>query len=82
MRGGPIVTSITLELPDDLAIKTKTLSPQTLAELIRKALSVATDAPAAAKPKNRVGKLYGKYAGQFWMSPEFNAPLEDFVEYM
>jgi hypothetical protein len=34
------------------------------------------------KPVNRVGELYGKGKGEFWMADDFDAPLEDFKEYM
>ena len=37
---------------------------------------------AQTKPKNRMGEMYGKYKGQIWMSDDFDAPLEDFAEYM
>ncbi len=34
------------------------------------------------KPKNRIAELYGIYEGQIWTSDDFDAPLEDFAEYM
>lgn len=34
------------------------------------------------KPVNRLAELEGKYKGQIWMSDDFDAPLEDFAEYM
>ncbi len=34
------------------------------------------------KPKNGLRALFGKYRGQCWMSDDFDAPLEDFSEYM
>ena len=37
---------------------------------------------AQTKPKNRMRELRGKYKGQIWMSDDFDAPLEDFAEYM
>ncbi len=36
----------------------------------------------AQKPKNRMAELEGKYQGQIWMADDFDAPLEDFAEYM
>jgi len=27
-------------------------------------------------------RLFGKYKGKIWMSPDFNDPLEEFKEYM
>ena len=32
--------------------------------------------------KNKLDELYGKYEGQIWMAEDFDAQLEDFVEYM
>lgn len=37
---------------------------------------------AAHKPQNRMAELEGKYKGQIWMADDFDAPLEDFAEYM
>ncbi len=34
------------------------------------------------KPQNRISELYGIYEGQIWTSDDFDAPLEDFAEYM
>ncbi len=31
---------------------------------------------------NRMAGLEGKYKGQIWMANDFEAPLEDFAEYM
>ncbi|MDR2945358.1 MAG: DUF2281 domain-containing protein [Candidatus Adiutrix sp.] len=33
-------------------------------------------------PVNRMAELCGKYEGQIWTSEDFDAPLEDFAEYM
>lgn len=35
-----------------------------------------------AQSVNRMAELEGKYAGQIWMADDFDAPLEDFAEYM
>ncbi len=32
--------------------------------------------------KNRLGELYGLGKGEIWVSDDFDAPLEDFKEYM
>ena len=37
---------------------------------------------AAAEPTNRARDIYGKGKGKSWMSADFDAPLEDFAEYM
>jgi len=34
------------------------------------------------KPRNRLGELFGKGKGEVWMADDFDAPLEDFKEYM
>ncbi len=34
------------------------------------------------KRPNRMAEMEGKYKGQIWMSDDFDAPLEDFKEYM
>ena len=31
---------------------------------------------------NRVGELYGTDKGEFWMADDFDAPMEDFKDYM
>jgi len=44
-----------------------------------------TLAPKVISPeqvKNKLDELYGKYEGQIWMAEDFDAPLEDFSEYM
>lgn len=37
---------------------------------------------AAHRRQNRMAELEGKYAGRIWMADDFDAPLEDFAEYM
>lgn len=34
------------------------------------------------KRPNRMAELEGKYKGMIWMADDFDAPLEDFAEYM
>ncbi len=34
------------------------------------------------KRVNRVGELFGSGKGEIWMSDDFDAPLEDFKDYM
>ncbi len=36
----------------------------------------------AEKPVNRMAELEGKYKGQIWMADDFDAPLDDFAEYI
>jgi hypothetical protein len=38
--------------------------------------------PSEDKPKNTIASLYGKGKGKVWMADDFDAPLEDFKEYM
>ncbi|MCC8165320.1 MAG: DUF2281 domain-containing protein [Planctomycetes bacterium] len=33
-------------------------------------------------PVNRLGELFGQGKGEIWMADDFDAPLEDFKEYM
>ena len=46
------------------------------------ALVTITIQPRDGKPKNRAREMYGKGKGKVWMSDDFDAPLEDFAEYM
>jgi hypothetical protein len=34
------------------------------------------------KRPNRLGELFGSGKGEFWMSDDFDAPMEDFKDYM
>lgn len=34
------------------------------------------------KRVNRMAELEGRYKGQIWMADDFDAPLDDFAEYM
>ena len=34
------------------------------------------------KPQNRIREIYGKGKNKSWMADDFNAPLDDFAEYM
>ncbi|TAE25190.1 MAG: DUF2281 domain-containing protein [Candidatus Kapaibacterium sp.] len=36
----------------------------------------------APPPKNDKPRVFGSLEGQIWMSDDFDAPLEDFEEYM
>ena len=42
---------------------------------------ILTFTPAKAEPKQRV-PVFGCLKGQIWMSDDFDAPLEDFKDYM
>lgn len=44
-------------------------------------LTVKAKEPAQTRV-NRLADLEGKYKGQIWMADDFDAPLEDFAEYM
>lgn len=48
---------------------------------LKQALQTEAEAPAS-RPQERTQRGYGKFAGQIWMSEDFDAPLEDFKEYM
>jgi antitoxin (DNA-binding transcriptional repressor) of toxin-antitoxin stability system len=54
-----------------------TASDQPVAKLI--AVNGQTSEQSEAKPKRRRA---GTAEGTFWMSPDFNEPLEEFKEYM
>lgn len=62
--------SIDIELPPDTptgrAVITLTVTAKDIPE----------------KPVNRLADLAGRYKGQIWMADDFDAPLEDFAEYM
>lgn len=61
---------INIELPADTpegeAVVTLTIEPKS----------------AKKKPINRVGELFGQGKGEIWMADDFDAPLEDFKDYM
>ena len=39
--------------------------------------------PSGVPPRrNRIAEMRGVYAGQIWVSDDFDAPLDDFREYM
>jgi len=63
--------TLDLELPPDCptgpAIITLNLAPKTI---------------SAEQSKNKMDELRNKYRGQIWMAEDFDAPLEDFAEYM
>lgn len=61
---------IDIELPPEIpvgeAIMTLTIEPKNNGE----------------KRLNRLGALFGQGKGEIWMADDFDAPLEDFKEYM
>lgn len=59
---------------DELLI---TAENQTIAKIVR--VNGQATQPDSEKPKRRRA---GTAKGNFWMSPDFNEPLEDFAEYM
>jgi hypothetical protein len=38
--------------------------------------------PRGQREANRVGELYGTDKGAFWMADDFDAPMEEFKDYM
>ena len=79
------VIELTEPLPAELEgkqiqIQVKEIEPIEVetAELIGKRESVGVAEPAVEKPYRQAGSL----AGQIWMAPDFDEPLEDFAEYM
>lgn len=45
--------------------------------------SLATDVPPEEKPVPGPRKsMFGALKGKMWISPDFDAPLEEFAEYM
>ena len=59
---------LTVELPPDFPIGS--------------AVVTVVVQPGDRQPKNRAREVYGKGKGKVWMSDDFDAPLEDFAEYM
>jgi len=45
-------------------------------------LNLAPKAISPERAKNKMVELRNKYRGQIWMAEDFDAPLEDFAEYM
>jgi len=64
--------TLDLELPPECPTGPATV---TLSLAPKKAIS-------PEQSKNKMDELRGKYRGQIWMSEDFEAPLEDFAEYM
>ena len=62
--------SLNIDLPPDYptgaAFVTLTLEPK----------------PEEARPLNRAAEIRGMGKGKVWMAEDFDAPLEDFAEYM
>ncbi len=44
-------------------------------------LTIQTKEKTEKRP-NKLGELFGKGKGEIWMSDDFDAPLDDFKEYM
>lgn len=61
---------IAIDLPSDFpageVVVTLTIEPRNIGE----------------KPENRLGELFGQGKGEIWMADDFDAPLDDFKEYM
>ena len=43
---------------------------------------ILTFTPRAAKPEQKKGRKLGSVKGDYWMADDFNAPLDDFKDYM
>ena len=63
--------TLDLELPPDCPTGPATVT-----------LCLSPKAISPEQSKNKMDELRGKYKGQIWMSEDFEAPLEDFAEYM
>ena len=63
--------TLDLELPRDCPTGPATVT-----------LSLAPKFVSLETSQNKLDELYGKYEGQIWMAEDFDAPLEDFAEYM
>lgn len=59
---------VTLDLPADLPTGEAVVTIQTKGK--------------PEKRPNKLGELFGKGKGEIWMADDFDAPLEDFKEYM
>ncbi len=59
--------------------------PESITGEVEMTIIIKPKGPALGKdgkPLNRMAELRGIYKGQVWMSDDFDAPLEDFKEYM
>jgi hypothetical protein len=63
--------TLDLELPPDCPTGPATVT-----------LNLAPKAMSPEQAKNKMNELRGKYRGKIWMAADFDAPLEDFAEYM
>ena len=74
-------------MPFELLInETRGLSDEAIMEVVRFVRFMKHEAqnnPALlGKPEKKKFRTAGKYRGQGWMADDFDAPLEDFREYM
>lgn len=58
---------ITIDLPEEIPAGTALIT-----------MTIESD----ESPVNRVGELYGSSKGEYWMADDFDAPMEDFKDYM
>ena len=63
-----------LQLPKDERLR--------IAMEILRSIQVDEKQTEAPLVKDRALRGYGKFAGQIWMSNDFDAPLDDFKDYM
>ena len=63
--------TLDLELPPDCPTGPATVT-----------LTLAPKAASSGLGKNKMVALRDKYKGQIWMAEDFEAPLDDFAEYM
>lgn len=59
-----------------IQVQTEKIEPVEAAESVAESVRVAAIAP------NTMYRQAGSLAGQIWMSPDFDEPLEDFAEYV
>ena len=74
-------------MPIELLIQeTQGLSNEAIMEVVRFVRFIKNEAqndPAlAVYPEKKKYRTAGKYRGQAWIAEDFDAPLEDFKEYM
>ncbi len=70
--------TITLEIPDAIDLEKEKRIKQELIDYLKELLSEDQDEKL---PLKRVPK-FGCAKGKFHMAPDFDAPLDDFAEYM
>lgn len=75
---------VKISMPIDLLMKeAEGMSDDAIMEVIRfmRFIKIENNVRNSSSLKRRTG-LAGKYRGQGWMADDFDAPLDDFREYM